>query len=356
MAEKDLGFVELEWTCPSCNTRNPGGAKKCVQCGAPMPTDAKFELGAEEKVVTDKEQIAAAQAGPDIYCAYCGTRNASTAKVCKQCGGPLAEGAARELQGVIGAYSAQPAPPIKCPSCGAENKPSAFKCTNCGAALGKPASAATPPPAPATRQGGLGILPLILLGVVILIGVFVLIGRRSTDAVAQIGDFGWRRTISVQALAPVEREGWLEQLPAGVDVLGCQKQVFQVVDQPVPGSREICGTPYVVDTGTGFGRMKQDCQYQVFADYCRYRTMAWVSGPPIVLEGRDLNPRWPAANLASNQRAAGQAEEYFIVFRANDREYTYTTRSVDEYLRLAQGGPWKLTINGFGQITSIDPA
>ncbi len=356
MAEKDLGFVQLEWTCPACNTRNPGSATKCKQCGAPMPEGVKFELPVEEQAVTDKDKIAAAQAGPDIYCAYCGTRNASTAKVCRQCGAALAEGTARELSGIIGAFSDKPVAAIKCPSCGAENKPSALKCVNCGATLAKPLAAAPPPPpTPATRQAGIGIIPLILVGVVVLIAAFVLIGRRSTDTVGQVADFGWRRTIAVQAFAPVEREAWLDQIPAGSDMIGCQKQVFQTVDQPVPGAREICGTPYIVDTGTGYGKKKQDCEYQVLADYCRYRAMAWISAPPIVLEGRDMNPRWPAASLGSNQRAGGQSEEYYVVFRANDRQYTYTTQNVDEYLRLARGGQWKLTINGFGQITSITP-
>jgi hypothetical protein len=104
-----------------------------------------------------------------------------------------------------------------------------------------------------------------------------------------------------------------------------------------------------------FGKKQQDCQYEVLADYCRYRTMAWIAAAPIVLEGRDLNPRWPAKNLAANQRTSDETEEYFVVFRVNDREYTHSTRSLDEFLRLAKGGRWKLTINGFGQITSIDP-
>jgi hypothetical protein len=30
MAEKELGYVELEWRCPSCGNRNPGSAKKCA--------------------------------------------------------------------------------------------------------------------------------------------------------------------------------------------------------------------------------------------------------------------------------------------------------------------------------------
>jgi hypothetical protein len=123
----------------------------------------------------------------------------------------------------------------------------------------------------------------------------------------------------------------------------------------VPGAREICGTPYVVDTGTGFGRVQQDCEYEVLADYCQYRSMEWVVGPPIILEGSDLNPRWPATNLRSDQRPGGQTEEYYVVFRADDRDYTYTTRSLQEYLELAQGTRWRLTINGFGQITGISP-
>lgn len=356
MAEKDLGYVELEWTCPSCNARNPGSATKCQQCGAPMPADVKFELPPEEQLVTDKDKVAAAQAGPDIYCAYCGTRNSSTAKVCRQCGAALSEGTAREVAGVLGAFGDKPAPPLRCPSCGTENKPSALKCAKCGAVLVKP-QALVAPAAATPRSGGLPVLPLILAGVVIvvLIGAFVALASRSKDVVGQVGDFGWRRTIAIQVLSPVERESWREDLSPGVELIGCQKRVYQVVDQPVAGAREVCGTPYVVDTGTGLGRKKQDCKYEVLADYCRYRTMAWVGAAPLVLEGRDLNPRWPAAQLGSNQRTSGQSEDYYVVFRANDREYRYTTRNLEEYLRLAQGGQWNLSINGFGQVTGVSP-
>ena len=51
--------------------------------------------------------------------------------------------------------------------------------------------------------------------------------------------------------------------------------------------------------------------------------------------------------------ASAGSEEYIITFRADDRNYTYTTRNLDEYLALAQGGQYVLTINGFGQITSV---
>ena len=121
----------------------------------------------------------------------------------------------------------------------------------------------------------------------------------------------------------------------------------------MPNSREVCGTPYVVDKGSGYGQVKQDCQYEVLADWCQYRTLAWVVGTPLVLEGSDLNPRWPALQISDTQRATNRSESYRIVFRANDQTYTYQTSDPDEYYRLAQGDAWVLELNGFGQITGI---
>jgi hypothetical protein len=40
-------------------------------------------------MVTDEKAVQAAQAGADIHCAFCGTRNPATAKVCSQCGADL---------------------------------------------------------------------------------------------------------------------------------------------------------------------------------------------------------------------------------------------------------------------------
>ena len=89
-------------------------------------------------------------------------------------------------------------------------------------------------------------------------------------------------------------------------------------------------------------------------DIAAMARLARVLVAPLMLLST-LGASSPAATLAENQRAGGQSEEYFVVFRANDREYSYSTRNMDEYLQLAQGGPWMLTINGFGQITDIRP-
>ena len=58
---RTLGYVQNEWICPNCNTRNKGGSKTCSNCGAPQPENVQFELPTEQQFVTEQEQIKAAQ-------------------------------------------------------------------------------------------------------------------------------------------------------------------------------------------------------------------------------------------------------------------------------------------------------
>ena len=126
---RTLGYIQNEWTCPNCGTRNKGGIKTCEKCGAPQPENVQFELPSEGKFVTDEEQIKAARAGADIHCPFCGTRNPAAAKTCSQCGGDLVEGKARQAGQVM---QAPPPPPkvLKCTNCGTENPGSNTACSN----------------------------------------------------------------------------------------------------------------------------------------------------------------------------------------------------------------------------------
>jgi hypothetical protein len=67
---RTLGYIQNEWTCPNCNTRNKGSIKTCENCGAPQPENVKFELPSEQKFVTDEASIQAAKAGADIHCPF----------------------------------------------------------------------------------------------------------------------------------------------------------------------------------------------------------------------------------------------------------------------------------------------
>jgi hypothetical protein len=84
---RTLGYVQNEWTCPNCSTRNKGGVKTCENCVAPQPENIQFELPSEQKFVKDEAAIKAAQAGADIHCGFCGTRNPATAETCSNTAG-----------------------------------------------------------------------------------------------------------------------------------------------------------------------------------------------------------------------------------------------------------------------------
>lgn len=89
MQRSSKGVVQLEWVCPNCDSRNPGPVKNCENCGAAQPENVQFQRAAEEKLITDEKAVAAAKAGADIHCGFCGTRNPATAATCSQCGADL---------------------------------------------------------------------------------------------------------------------------------------------------------------------------------------------------------------------------------------------------------------------------
>lgn len=57
MTKKSLGYVELEWTCPNCGSRNAGQETVCVHCGTAQPEDVSFHQPAEEKIITDAVSV-----------------------------------------------------------------------------------------------------------------------------------------------------------------------------------------------------------------------------------------------------------------------------------------------------------
>jgi ribosomal protein L40E len=354
MAEKELGYVELEWRCPSCGNRNPGSAKKCAQCGASLTENIQFEQAPQETIVTDEAKIAQAAAGADIQCGYCGTANSAAAKKCKQCGADLVEGKARAAGQVLGGFRAAPAPPLKCPSCGTENPATALKCAKCGSALLQP----KPKAAAAPVKGGLpvGIVVAVLLAMCVFAGAMLLLGSRTTDTVGQVSEVNWRRTIAVEALVPVTRENWRDEIPAGTRIGQCTRRVHHTQSDPAPGAKEVCGTPYTVDQGSGFGKVVQQCVYEVSADWCQYEATDWRVVQTLAAQGADLIPRWPDMRLVTNQRAGSRNEEYKVTFLANDKTYGYAPPNADEFQRYSPGSKWVLKINTFGTVTDIQPA
>ena len=362
MAKKSLGYVELEWTCPNCSTRNPGSQKTCLSCGMPQPDDVQFDQPAQEKIISDEQELAKAKAGPDIHCYYCGSRNAATATVCTQCGADLSEGEKRSSGRVVGAHRDKPAAPVACPSCGTENAANAPKCAQCGSSLVDTPPKPEPEPIPvkASKSKGMGLLGKIGLGVLVLAfcacGItFLALFNRTEDLNATVEDVSWQREIAIEQLMPVTYEDWLDEIPEESELGSCSAKVRRTQDQPTDNSKEVCGTPYTVETGSGHGEVVQDCKYEVYEDFCEYTVEEWRETDKQTVTGNDFSPNWPVLNLAANQREGERDETYTCHFKAEGGSYSYSMGNFNSYQACKIGSKWVLEVNTFDMVTNAEP-
>ncbi len=360
MTKKTVGYVQLEWACPRCATRNPGPQKFCNGCGGPQPADVKFTQAAEEKLLTEAAEIARAKGGPDIHCPYCGARNAGISKFCGACGGKLEGGQVRQAGQVVGAHRSGPAQPVKCPACGTENAPGTARCSHCGASLAAeaaPAAAPAPKGKLGTPSRGLliGVGALLALGCLAVVAALILGGRtHSVSGVVQ--DVAWSRSVAVESLGQVQSEDWYDNVPADAQLGACRSEYRGTQDQAAPNATEVCGTPYTVDTGGGYGEVVQDCVYEVYGEWCDFTVLDWQAVDTLTASGNDLNPYWPSVSLTGDERQ-GQAEERFtVVFSTGDGQVEYQAPDAEEFAQFTIGSAWELEIDGLGNLRSIGPA
>jgi DNA-directed RNA polymerase subunit RPC12/RpoP len=357
MAKKTVGYIELEWTCKSCGTKNPGTQKTCTNCGAAMSVEDQFELPAEQKLINDQEKLAQAEKGADIHCPYCGARNTAGAQACAQCGGDLKGAQARQAGTVMGAYSDQAAPPVRCPACSSPNPAGAPRCQNCGASLTSPGKPPAPPAAPKTSPPNKGLLIAGIAAVVLVcLGALALImlALRTEEQTATVQSVQWERSIAITEQRPVESADWKDQIPAGAEMGACEERLRSTQPEPAPGAEEVCGTPYTVDKGSGMAEVVQDCEYQIYADWCTFSQMDWVVVDSVSAQGNDLNPAWPLLALSPGQQEGERSEQYVVVFVSSGEDYTYTTGDPVEFNQFTPGSEWILQVNTFGGVTGVE--
>jgi ribosomal protein L40E len=357
LAKETVGYVRLEWTCPNCGAKNPGPQKLCSGCGAAQPADVKFEQAAQEEIITDEAELSRAQAGPDVHCPYCGARNPAGTKICTQCGGDLSEAAARASGEVVGAHQAGPAPDVPCPACGTLNPATALKCSKCGSSMAQPKAAAAQPVAASQVSRGplMYIVAAVAVVLLLIAGACCVLSTRTSDVTANVESASWTRSIAVEALMPAKHQAWRDQIPSSAAMGACRQEVRSIQDNPAPNSQKVCGTPYTVDKGSGYGEVVQECKYQVYDDLCDYTVQEWQIVDTARLSGSDLNPRWPEPQLNAGQRAGERQETYQIVFDNDGKKYTYSPGDAAEFAKFPVGSRWTLKVNAFG-VSDVQPA
>lgn len=361
MTRKTVGYVHLEWTCPRCDSKNPGPQKFCNGCGAPQPEDVEFQQPAQEVLIEDQAEIARAKVGPDVHCPYCMARNSGDAKFCGACGGDLAGAKARESGRVVGAHRAGPAEEIICPACSTPNPPTAHRCVNCGGSL---AVEKPQPPGPIAEEkmtpkkkigfSGIGIAALVLC--ILVVVVVIALGLRTKDIIGEVQEVQWTRAIPILALGPVENEGWFDEIPTDAELGDCRSEYHHTQDEPTANSIEVCGTPYTVDTGSGLGEVVEDCVYEVHEDWCTYTQIDWITVDTVTSSGYDLNTFWPDVTLSEGQVEGDGEEEYQVVFQTDERTHSFETADSNQFSQFEIGSRWILTVNTFNTVVSIEPA
>ena len=336
--------------------QNPGSRKTCRSCGAPQPEDVQFEQPHKTELIKDKAEITKAKQGPDIHCPFCGTRNPTGSKTCKQCGGDLAEGKKRQSGRVVGAFRTGAGGKIICPTCNAQNPPDALECAECGAPLSvvkeKPKSAVLK-----TKRMGSGTCILFtIIAAVVIGGLIFLLSRvfKRMDIDGSVQSVNWQRSVVVEQLSTVQRSGWRTDIPQDAVMHDCTKEYSYTSDEPEGNYIEVCGTPYSVDKGSGFAEVVQDCEYEVYEEYCDYEIRDWVVFDTFTTKGDSINVRSPAANLTSSQRLGEQSANYVVYFETEEGVKRFETDDYDLFRLCQPGAQFELTLDGFGNIVDIN--
>jgi hypothetical protein len=207
--------------------------------------------------------------------------------------------------------------------------------------------------APPRKVPALGILIGAGVCLIAFIALIVLV-TRTDEQKAAVEALNWTYSIPIEQLEPVEKEDWLDEIPGEAEILNCGQGLRTTESEPVPNSIEVCGTPYTIDTGSGYGEVVQDCEYEVYDDYCSYTIMDWVVFDTITESGEGQNPFWPEVTLLDGQREGERESAYAVIFLSGDKRYTYHADSLQEFQRYTPGSAWVINVNTLGAVVSVE--
>jgi hypothetical protein len=216
----------------------------------------------------------------------------------------------------------------------------------------------TESPQPLTSQAKKRLpvgLIIVLVAICAIAAVFIIFARRTESITGTVDNVRWERSVTIEGLVPVEYRNWLDQIPSDAEVLTCKSEVRSVESEMQPNAEEVCGTPYSVDTGSGYAEVIQDCEYYVYDDYCTYSVTEWGVVDTATISGNDFYPEWPEPVLSAGQRLGDQAETYVIDFNAGKENYSYTINDYESFQRFQIGTNWNLEVNALGGVVSVEP-
>lgn len=352
------------WDCPACGTKGVrGDVYTCPNCGRVRADDVKFYLPADAVEVTDAAGIAAAKAGADWQCDYCGNLNAAGSASCEKCSAPRGS-----KQRDTHKYEQAAAP------------------RSAAEAAAAPGEAVSPPAAAPPRRRS-WVVPAVIVGVLALLvglGIWLFAPRES---LATISGKSWERSLRVEAYGPQQAQDWAASVPAEAYDRQCRTAVRSYVPVQVGTRTEQqqqcqrvavgeeqyeCG---VVDLGNG--RFEQQMctrtlyedqcewvavevpvyvQQPIYDNYCTYTVDRWAYVRTETAGERDTEPYWPAVEYAQNEREqeGGRQENYIVyIVDANERTWEYVT-DLATWQQFSRGQQVALKVTKTNKIVSVE--
>jgi ribosomal protein L40E len=346
MKRRTVGYIELEWMCPNCGTRNRGRVKSCTNCGAPQPENVQFERPVEETPLADAEARREAAAGADIHCPFCGTRNPGTAVTCSKCGGDLVEGRRRAAGREMAPAPIAPKL-LTCTNCGTENPASNATCVKCGAPLPRLAPLAGPAVASAAgtqvapKMANTRLLVGIAAGLALACAAAAFFLFVPTSSVpATVSDVYWQTSVPLQEMQTVAYVNERGSPPSDAFDVSCRTDSQEVCEQKT------------IDRGNGLAEVVEECRTET-EQYCSYRREEWRTVQTYTEEGHDFSVLYAQPSLAFDQRLGDESVDYSVLFITEDGTKSYSPNDYEEFVQFDIGSTWTLRLNAVGGVMSV---
>lgn len=293
---------EGRWDCEHCGTTGLlGRDMSCPKCGHRRPANVKFYLPEDAEEITDSEMKKRARAGADWVCEWCGASNIATSTTCSQCGAEKGTSPSQQVK----TYKKGEVP-----------------------RTGNAANPVVAPPPP--PKGGFPVPIIIGVAVLLLVcglGAFFLF--RTTEATATVTGVSWERTIDVEKLETVTKEG--KTIPSGGRKVSEKK--VDVEEKVQTGTKkEVCG-----QKDLGNGKFEDvECDVPVYETRYRketvyvYKIDEWNVDHTEKASGKDYDPSWPKVKLDKKEREGKRTETYLVLAEDTSNKEIYEVSIDDE--------------------------
>lgn len=311
------------WDCPSCgNKKNLGPNPTCAGCGRPRGPNIPFYTDDAAPIVEDPALVAAARAGADWKCKYCGADNRAGHMDCHQCGaGP--DGTVRRQQQFI---------------------------------------PAGPPPKK-------GISPKVIVGIVLgVLGVLVFgiwfAFLRTVALTVDVESATWVKTAVVEEKRLKKDAAWQDEVPSEARVVG--KETKSRSKKVQDGTKKVKTGKKDLGNGMFEDVYKEEPNWvtkQVDDTWVKYELEVWEAKETLKEETADgKEPKDPAGAFkpASDRRLGERSNLAVFKLKGSDgKSYTFEVDVEKEgagaVTKYTVGKSYVAKINTMGAVLSLGP-